>query len=120
VTTYSEPPQTVGFCAACWREVRGKYMSTDDAPLPRNAHRRIERLDELDRPPASVEARSWDDAVEFLRLVLTARDDPERGREITPALLSELASEMAADADKMDGPMPEEVERFLREYAPAT
>ena len=118
VTTHTEPPRTVRFCTACWREVRGKYMSTDDAPLPRNAHQRIERLDESRGPPTSAESRSWDDAVEFLRLVLIARDDPERGREITPALLAELASELAADADEMDGPMPEEIESFVREYSP--
>ena len=120
VTTRTDPPRTVRFCGACWREVRAAYMSTDGGPEPKDAHERIARLDEMDSPPASTESRSWDDAVDFLRLVLTARDDPERGREITPALLSELASEMAADADQMDGPMPEEVERFLREYAPAS
>jgi hypothetical protein len=119
VTTRTDPPRTVRFCGACWREVRAAYMSTDDGPEPGDAYERIARLDEMDRPPTAAESRSWDDAVDFLRLVLTARDDPERGREITPALLSELASEMAADADMMDGPMPEVVERFLREYAPA-
>ena len=62
-----------------------------------------------------AESRSWDDALDFLRLVITAKDDPERGKEITPELLREFASELAADADKMDGPMPAEVEAFIRE-----
>ena len=62
-----------------------------------------------------AESRSWDDAVDFLRLVITAKGDPDRGRDITPALLREFASELAADAEQMDGPMPAEVAAFIRE-----
>jgi hypothetical protein len=71
-----------------------------------------------DRAPVlSAESRSWHDAVDFLRVVIIARDDPERGKEITPELLRAFASELAADADKMDGPMPDEVESFVRQYS---
>ncbi|MND03549.1 hypothetical protein D3C83_234200 [compost metagenome] len=65
----------------------------------------------------ATESRSWDDAIDFLRVVITAKEDPERGKEITPELLRQFASELAADADKMDGPMPAEVETFIREQA---
>jgi hypothetical protein len=33
-------------------------------------------------------------------------------------LLSQLAAEIIADADAMDGPIPDEIEVFLREFAP--
>jgi len=91
-------------------------MSTEP-PAPLTEDERIATPDGHGVPASTAESRSWDDAVEFLRLVLTARNDPERDVEITDAMLAELASEIAADADKMDGPMPEEVERFVRTYA---
>jgi hypothetical protein len=111
VTFQSYPPKTTRFCSACWAEVRQEYMSADrGVPIRPN--------DEA--PPTSASSRSWDDAVDFLRLVITARNDPERGKDITPELLRELASELEADADKMDGPMPDEVEAFIRDYAGRT
>lgn len=118
VPVQSDPPRNVSFCAACWGVVRSVYTSTADPKNPETAHERIARLDESNEPPLSAESRSWGDTVYFLRLVLTARDDPARGAAITPALLAELASEIAADAHKMDGPMPDEIDLFLREFAP--
>ena len=108
------------YLAARLREIVARHPLPAQRPqTPTGAHERIAALDAQAHGPPTTTARSWADAVEFLRLVLTARDDPERGREITPALLAELAAEMAAHADKMDGPMPEEVESFVREYAPS-
>jgi hypothetical protein len=119
VTVGSNPPRITRFCAACWREVRSTYMSTDEK-TPETARERIAWLDSLDEPPKSAESRSWDDAMAFIRLILTAREDPERGAEITDAMLAELASEIVADADAMDGPMPDEVERFVQRHTPPT
>ena len=110
VTTKSEPPRILRFCARCWREVRSRYMS-HDGDQPWDAGFATE--------PRSVASRSWDDVVDFVRLVLTARQDPVRGAEITNDLLSQLATEIATEADDMDGPMPDEIDHFLREYAPS-
>ena len=85
-------------------------MSDDGDPL---AYARFES------EPTSVTSRSWDDVVDFVRLVLNARQDPVRGAEITTDLLSQLATEIATEAGDMDGPMPDEIDHFLREYAPA-
>lgn len=106
VTFNEYPPRTSRFCAACWADARFEHMSIarDSTVTPNDLV-----------VAASAESRSWDDAVDFLRVVITARDDPERGKEITPELLRQFASELAADADKMDGPMPAEVEAFIRE-----
>jgi len=104
VTVHAEPPKNLRFCATCWADVRLEYRSADSDPAPPN-----------DSAPLTWESRSWNDAVDFLRLVITAKADPERGKDITPELLREFASELASDADKMDGPMPEEVEAFIRE-----
>ena len=68
-------------------------------------------------PAMEVESRSWDSTIDFMRLVIAAKDDPERGRDITPELLRQFASELVADADKMDGPMPAEVEAFIQAFA---
>jgi len=106
VTFDAQPPRTSRFCAPCWAEARLEYRSLDRSPSPNDGVRVI-----------SSESRSWDDTIDFLRLVITAKDDPERGKEITPELLHQFASELAADADKMDGPMPAEVEAFIREQA---
>ena len=106
VTFDARPPKTMRFCAACWAEVRLDYRSTDREPARRPNDQ---------TPVIQTESRSWEDTVDFLRLVITAKDDPERGKEITPELLRQFASELASDADKMDGPMPAEVEAFIRE-----
>jgi hypothetical protein len=101
---FRRPPKS----GAISRESRIEYVSTprDRAPSP-NEHRQ----------EISAESRSWDDAVDFLRLVISAKADPDRGKDITSEMLREFASELAADADKMDGPMPAEVETFIREQA---
>jgi hypothetical protein len=111
VTTKSEPPRMLRFCGRCWREVRSVYMSTDtDSPAPE-----VFGLE----PSRSASSRSWNDVVDFVRLVLHARRDPVRGAEITDDLLAQLAGEIATDADTMDGPMPHEIDLFLREFAPS-
>jgi hypothetical protein len=118
VTVQSRPPRNTRFCAECWRQIRPKYVSSGPQKPPETAHERIAWLDRSAEPPTSAESRSWDDTVESLRLVLTARNDPEHASEVTPAFLAEIASALAAEADKMDGPMPEEVDTFIRAYAP--
>ena len=74
---------------------------------------------DVQKHPATFESRSWDDVVEFVRIVLRARSEPARGAEITDDLLAQLATEIATAADAMDGPMPDEIEVFVREFAPS-
>jgi len=64
-----------------------------------------------------VESRSWDHIVDNVRWVLAARDDPQHSSQIPPTLLAEIATELASQAHTMDGPMPDEIERFVHEYA---
>ena len=51
----------------------------------------------------SAQSRSWDDVIDFIRLIMAAREDPEQERTIAPAELAEIAAEVSMDADKMDG-----------------
>ena len=120
VTVESNPPRNTRFCAACWREVRRTYVPIGPDQPPPTAHERIARLDRSTDPPTSMESRTWDHAMELIRLLNMARDDPEHAAEITPALLAGMASAIAADAHKMDGPMPDEVDAFVRTDAPFT
>ena len=64
-----------------------------------------------------VDSRSWDDIVDNVRRVLAARDDPQLSSQMPPTWLTEIATELAAQAHTMDGPMPDEVERFVHEYS---
>ena len=120
VTVGSTPPRSTRFCASCWKQIRSEYMSIDGPePAPRKTARdQIAFMDRAQEPPRSVESRSWDDALDFLNLMMSAREDPRHAASITPAMLAELATEIAAEADGMDGPMPPEIEAFVRQYAP--
>jgi hypothetical protein len=114
------------YLAARLREVVGRHPPSQHPFRRPPRSQAIAMVSSADLPPTlpndrapvlSAESRSWHDAVDFLRVVIIARDDPERGKEITPELLRAFASELAADADKMDGPMPDEVESFVRQYS---
>jgi len=117
VTVASDPPRTTRFCAACWRRVRSTYVAPHPPRPPANPREHIAFLDRSEEPPVFAESRSWDDVVENVRLVLAARDDPQHSSEVPPTFLTEIATELAAQAPTMDGPMPDEIERFLHEYA---
>jgi hypothetical protein len=117
VTVASDPPRTTRFCAACWRRVRSTYVSRHPLRPPENPREHIALLDRSEEPPVSVESRSWDDVVDNVRRVLAARDDPQHSSQIPPTLFTEIATALAAQADTMDGPMPDEIERFVHEYA---
>lgn len=123
VTVGSKPPRTSRFCAACWKEVRSDYTSDEPPDSPRTARERIAFMDRATKPPkppVCVESRSWDDAIDFIRLIMTARDDPKQSAGATPAVLAEMAWELGTEADAMDGPMPPEVEAFIRQFAAPT
>jgi hypothetical protein len=114
--TMGYPPRSTRFCASCWREVRSSYMSPAAPEPPRTAREQIAFMDRLQEPPQSVKSRSWDDAIDFVNLIMTARDDPKERGKITSAMLAELAAEISTEAEKMNGPMPPEIETFIREF----
>lgn len=117
LTTMSSPPRSARYCEACWKEVRAEQNSR--MKLPTTAAEHIARLDRMGEPPTSGFSRSWSDTVEFVEQVATAMiaDDHEAGpdREVR---LSEIARELVKLDDKMAGPMPPEVEGFVKRYAP--
>lgn len=122
VTEASEPPRFTRFCAACWKEVRSAYMADERLEPPKTARGRIafmDRVHQEPQPPRSVESRSWDDAIDFIGLIMSAREDATQATELTPQALAELAAEIVAQPDIMDGPMPPEVEAFVRRFSAA-
>jgi hypothetical protein len=115
--TSSNPTRHTRFCAACWREVRSSYVSHEAPRPPRTAREQIAFMDRGQELPRFVDSRSWDDTIDNVRWIRTALDDPNKAAEITPAMLAEWAAGIGAHADKMDGPMPPEIETFVREFA---
>jgi hypothetical protein len=120
VTVQSKPPRTSRFCAACWKEVRSEYMSHEAPRPPSTARERIAFMDGSPRPAMSAESRSWDDVIDFIRLIMAAREDPEQQQAIAPLALAEMAAEIRMEADKMDGEMPAEVDAFVRTFSVST
>jgi hypothetical protein len=120
VTVQSKPPRISRFCAAWRKEVRSEYMSHEPPRPPTTAHERIAFKDRSQRPATSAESRSWDDTIDFIRLILAAREDPKQQQTIAPAALAEIAAGVSMKADKMDGEMPADVEAFVRQFSVST
>ena len=120
VSVQSKPPRMSRFCAACWREVRSEYMSHEAPSPPSTVRERIAFMDGLQRPATSAQSRSWDDTIDFIRLIMAAREDPKHQHAITPRALAEMAAEISMEADKMDGETPTEVEAFVRQFSVST
>jgi hypothetical protein len=120
VNVQSKPPRTSRFCAACWKEVRSEYMSHEAPRPPSTARERIAFMDGSLRPAMSTQSRSWDDVIDFIRLIMAAREDPKQQHAIAPAALAEMAAEVTLEADNMDGEMPAEVEAFVRQFSAST
>jgi hypothetical protein len=115
LTTMSSPPRSARYCEACWKEVRAEQNSR--LKLPTTAAEHIARLDRMGEPPTSGFSRSWSDTVEFLEQVATMVSDdqePDSDREVR---LTEIARDLVKLDDKMAGPMPPEVEGFVKRYA---
>ena len=67
-------------------------------------------------PGLSVESRSWDEVLDFLELVHSGeRRDVKSSGEAKASYRKEVALEIVLVADDMDGPMPPEVARFVRQ-----
>jgi hypothetical protein len=55
--------------------------------------------------------------VDFIRLIMGAREHPEQRNAVAPSALAEIADEIRMEADNMDGEMPAEVGAFLRQVS---
>ena len=117
VTTMTNPSTMKRFCGACWRAVRSDYVHCSTKP-PETAAERIAFYDRASEP-VWTESRSWDDTIDSLSGIQAAiARDPELAK--TQALdLAQIAREIAKLDDVMEGPMPPEVEQFIRTYGGA-
>ena len=74
-------------------------------------------MDRSTEGPSETDSRSWDDILDLVRLFLAARDDATLGPP-SDNQHREFAAQIAARAEGMDGPMPDEIEAFVQQYAP--
>jgi hypothetical protein len=120
VTVSYEKAVSVRYCASCWVDVRHEF-TVRHRPLanPPSASEQIQRLDRMDRPPTSVDSRAWIDKVEQIEDMLDHLKQSEPNDEATK-MLAMYAEHLVASQDSMDGPMPSEIEAFVRQYASAT
>jgi hypothetical protein len=116
VTTQTDRPTSVRFCASCWRDVRQEFIREAPEP-PTTAAEHIAWLDRAHRPPVSVSSRSWDDILDNVRHIdpMLRRDDAPTGAE-RAMFLSRIATELAEREHLMDGPMPAEIEAFVNQH----
>jgi hypothetical protein len=102
------------FCARCWPEQSARYQARWDEEdrLEMEAWLR----GSAGRPPSrgsAFEAATWHGTLEMLREIRRALQPAEPP---SAEQLAGLADEIAARAPGLEGPMPWEVERFIREY----
>jgi hypothetical protein len=104
-------PRTKRYCASCWREIRQRNRIP---ARPETASDHIAFLDDIERPPVATESRSWEDARDFIEMVVThARDaDPPA----TDAQFAELAREIVEMEGVMETAMPPDIEAFVQRY----
>ena len=114
------------YCPSCWSNARGRYL-TDFSHVVKDADRSTPdgMIASLDRmydkmelqareQPRYVASAMWDDAFPFLRAALGSGDfvsPAHRERE-----LRSLADEIVHQAPAMYGPMPPDIEAFVREH----
>ena len=116
VTISYEKPVSVRYCAACWLEVRHEFTFQPNREEPPTAAEQIQRLDRMDRPPTSVDSRAWIDKIEVIDEFKTHLKQHDEDDEAL-AVLSKFAAHLVEADERMDGPMPPEVESFVRQHA---
>jgi hypothetical protein len=112
VTTHSVPPRVERFCRDCWKQLRHDLGPAAVRRLVESPIRELPSRTEHP-PPTTVSSGSWDDTVDYLRLITTAWG---RGSLPTEADFEDLAKEIIAVASEFDGPMPEEVRTFVTRH----
>ena len=112
------------YCARCWPEWSAFYRARweEEDRLTSDAWMRWEPRDRNDKrppPPAPrgtlFHARTWHGDLELVRDLARARR--WASAELNDATLAKIAAQMAAGAADREGPVPLEVEDFIRRYA---
>jgi hypothetical protein len=116
VTRLYQPPRSTRYCASCWKEIR-LHRGLGRPRVPRTAYERIAFMDRSLEPPTSTESRCWDDVVDQIEMILSA--DNAGSIHTRDTALRQYAEQLRSRAEGMDGPMPAEVESFVRQYAPS-
>ena len=112
-----EKPVSVRYCASCWPEVRHEFTLTRRRrTIPPSASEQIQQLDRMDRPPTSVDSRAWIDRVEQVEDMVARMNESGLTDEAVATLVM-FADGLVAMEDGMDGPMPEDVQAFVRQYS---
>jgi hypothetical protein len=118
-------PLVSRYCADCWRHVRGNRRLWPPDVDKESAAGKIAIFDYMEEmmgdPWRSSGSALWDDAVELIRKVLASPDDGSERGTASNAYLAAVAREYVEHAPEMYGPMPPEIEAFVRQHAsPAT
>ena len=117
VTVSYEKPVAARYCASCWPEVRHEFTvrhpRRGETPT---ASEQIRFLDGMDRPPLTIDSRAWIDRIEQIEEIVAHVNDTGPTDDALAALAG-FADGLAAMQDGMDGPMPPEVEAFVRQYS---
>ena len=121
---HTEPPLILRYCGPCWpeaqREIEARQREEQEkwraAKREWSATRDRGARESSDSPPGwSSNSRSWHDVSRFVSKVqawATIAGAP------AAAQLAEIVAEIREKASEMDGPMPADVEDFLRKYTP--
>jgi hypothetical protein len=105
------------FCSACWPE----HSARLEARWKEQNRLATERWmrDDGPRPPSvtwGFDSASWHGTLQLIDRI----NQSLRAKAPTAAELATIANSIAANSDQKDGPMPLEVEMFVRKHAPAT
>jgi hypothetical protein len=102
---HTEPPLILRYCGPCWPEAQREL----------EARQRQEHEELRDTPGWSSSSRSWHDVGCFISKIEEFAST--RGAPAT-AQFSAIAADIREKASEMEGPMPADVEDFLRKYTP--
>lgn len=125
VQRHEPAPLILRYCGPCWpaaseeleQRQRDEQKQWQTAWREWNQMQRQGSSASEPTPPAawSASSRSWYDARRFLELI---SQPVKGGPAATPAQLAEIATEISAKANEMDGPMPSDIQAFMTKHLP--
>jgi hypothetical protein len=111
-------PAISRYCIDCWRGVRHTYLSPRlpaDTSTPQGTIAVFDYMRSMMRErPRYAASALWEDCLDFVRAALSSNEagaPSDRERR-----LRRVASDLLSRAPKMYGPMPPEIEAFVRDY----
>jgi hypothetical protein len=111
-------PAISRYCIDCWRGVRDRYVKLTPPPdtsTPQGTIAVFDYMRSMMRERRRYAASAlWEDLPDFTRAVIAANEDETAARD--ERHLQQLASDLLAQAPKMYGPMPPEIEAFVRDH----